>query len=34
MLVNGRPYGPLTPEKIDDILNRLRTQPPPVRMAR
>ncbi len=34
MLVNGRPYGPLTPEKIDDILNRLRTEPPPVRMAR
>ena len=20
MLVNGRPYGPLTPEKIDDLL--------------
>jgi NADH-quinone oxidoreductase subunit E len=34
MLVNGRPYGPLTPEKIDDLLNRLRTEPPPVRMAR
>jgi NADH-quinone oxidoreductase subunit E len=34
MLVNGRPYGPLTPEKIDDILNRLRTEPPPMRMAR
>jgi len=34
MLVNGRPYGPLTPGKIDDILNRLRTEPPPVRMAR
>jgi NADH-quinone oxidoreductase subunit E len=34
MLVNGRPYGPLTPEKIDDILNRLTTEPPPVRMAR
>jgi len=34
MLVNGRPYGPLTPEKIDNILNRLRTEPPPVRMAR
>jgi NADH-quinone oxidoreductase subunit E len=34
MLVNGRPYGPLTPEKIDDILDRLRTQPPPLRMAR
>jgi NADH-quinone oxidoreductase subunit E len=34
MLINGRPYGPLTPEKIDDLLNRLRTEPPPVRMAR
>ena len=34
MLVNGRPYGPLNPGKIDDILNRLRTEPPPVRMAR
>jgi NADH-quinone oxidoreductase subunit E len=34
MLVNGRPYGPLTPGKIDDILNRLRTERPPVRMAR
>jgi len=34
MLVNGRPYGPLTPEKIDDILNKLRTESPPVRMAR
>ena len=34
MLVNGRPYGPLAPGKIDDILNRLRTEPPPVRMAR
>jgi NADH-quinone oxidoreductase subunit E len=34
MLINGRPYGPLTAEKIDDILHRLRTEPPPVRMAR
>jgi NADH-quinone oxidoreductase subunit E len=34
MLINGRPYGPLTPEKIDEVLNRLRTEPPPVRMAR
>ena len=34
MLINGRPYGPLTPEKIDDILNRLRTESPPTRMAR
>jgi NADH-quinone oxidoreductase subunit E len=34
MLINGRPYGPLTPEKIDDILNRLRAESPPMRMAR
>jgi len=34
MLINGRPYGPLTPEKIDDILNRLRAEPPRPRMAR
>jgi NADH-quinone oxidoreductase subunit E len=34
MLINGRPYGPLTPEKIDDILNRLKTESPPTRMAR
>jgi len=34
MLINGRPHGRLTAEKIDDILNRLRTEPPPVRMAR
>jgi NADH-quinone oxidoreductase subunit E len=34
MLINGRPYGPLTPEKIDDILNRLRTEPPKPRIAR
>ena len=34
MLINGRPHGPLTAEKIDDILNRLRTEPPPARMAR
>ncbi len=34
MLINGRPHGPLTAEKIDDILNRLKTEPPPVRMAR
>ena len=29
MLVNGRPYGPLTPEKMDAILEDLRKQPPP-----
>ena len=34
MLINGRAYGPLTPEKIDDILNRLRAEPPKPRMAR
>lgn len=34
MLINGRPYGPLTPEKIDDILQRLRSEPPRPRMAR
>jgi NADH-quinone oxidoreductase subunit E len=34
MLINGRPYGPLTPEKVDDTLNRLKTEPPPVRLAR
>jgi NADH-quinone oxidoreductase subunit E len=34
MLINGRPYGPLTPEKIDDILNRLRAEAPKQRMAR
>ena len=34
MLINGRPYGPLTPEKIDDILNRLKAEAPQPRMAR
>jgi NADH-quinone oxidoreductase subunit E len=34
MLINGRAYGPLTPEKIDDILNRLRAEIPPQKMAR
>ena len=34
MLINGRAYGPLTPEKIDDILDRLRAEPPKLRMAR
>jgi NADH-quinone oxidoreductase subunit E len=34
MLINGRPYGPLTPEKIDDILLRLRTEAPRLKMAR
>jgi NADH-quinone oxidoreductase subunit E len=34
MLVNGKPYGPLTPEKIDDILSRLRETAPPPKLAR
>ncbi len=34
MLINGKPYGPLTPEKIDGILQRLRTEAPPLKMAR
>jgi NADH-quinone oxidoreductase subunit E len=34
MLINGRPYGPLTPEKIDDILDQLRVETPKPRMAR
>lgn len=34
MLINGRAYGLLTPEKIDDILNRLRSEAPRPRMAR
>jgi NADH-quinone oxidoreductase subunit E len=34
MLINGKAYGPLTPEKIDDILDRLRSEAPPPRMAR
>ena len=34
MLVNGRPYGPLTPEKIDGILEMLKEKAPPSRMTR
>ena len=34
MLINGRPYGPLTPEKIDEVLQRLRSEAPRPRMAR
>jgi NADH-quinone oxidoreductase subunit E len=34
MLINGKAYGPLTAEKIDDILSRLRTESPPTRIAR
>jgi len=29
VLINRRPYGPLTPEKIDSLLEELRKQPPP-----
>ena len=34
ILINGRAYGPLTPEKIDDILNKLKTEVPKPRVAR
>jgi len=34
ILINGRPYGPLTPEKMDEILNRLRSEVPQLKMAR
>ena len=34
MLVNGRPYGPLTPERIDEILQGLREKTPPPKLAR
>jgi len=34
MLINGRAYGPLTPEKIDDILEKLRAEEPRRRLAR
>ncbi len=34
MLINGKAYGPLTPERIDEILNKLRTETPRTRMAR
>ena len=34
MLVNRIAYGPLTPEKIDEVLQRLRQTTPPPRMAR
>ena len=29
MLVNGRPYGPLTPERIDEIVQMLKEKAPP-----
>jgi hypothetical protein len=28
MLINGVPYGPLTPERVDEILEGLRTKEP------
>jgi NADH-quinone oxidoreductase subunit E len=34
MLINGRPYGPLTPEKIDEVLQKLRAETPRPRMVR
>jgi NADH-quinone oxidoreductase subunit E len=34
MLVNGRPYGPLTPEKIDAILQMLKERAPSPKGAR
>ncbi len=34
MLVNGRPYGPLTPEKIDEILEMFREKVPPPKIVR
>jgi len=34
MLVNGKPYGPLTLEKIDGILDMLKEKAPPSRMTR
>jgi NADH-quinone oxidoreductase subunit E len=34
MLINGKAYGPLTSKKIDDILNRLRAEAPPPKLAR
>ncbi len=34
MLVNGRPYGPLNPERIDEILLTLREKTPPPKLAR
>ncbi len=34
MLVNGRPYGPLTPEKIDEVLERLKEKEPSLKLAR
>jgi NADH-quinone oxidoreductase subunit E len=30
MLINGKPYGHLTPATIDDILEKLREEKPPL----
>jgi NADH:ubiquinone oxidoreductase subunit E len=30
MLINGKPYGHLTPESIDQIIDNIRNQLPPV----
>jgi NADH-quinone oxidoreductase subunit E len=34
MLVNGKAYGPLTPQRIDEILKELRGKEPSVKIAR
>ena len=34
MLINGKPYGCLTPESIDETLETLRTQRPPIEEGR
>ncbi len=34
MLVNGKPYGPLTPERIDEIIAELREKAPPPKIDR
>ncbi len=34
MLVNGKPYGPLTPEKIDEVLEMLREKAPSPKIVR
>ena len=30
MMINGKSYGPLTPERIDEILQELRDRKPPI----
>jgi len=34
ILINGRAYGPLTPEKIDEILEKVRAEEPTRRLVR